>query len=127
LDVSVLYLYDLATQDFLLRDSNLLVSFFPRHSAVEQLAGAFARKHDEFEPVFLGCSFHDVLSGGPEGPPLPPRYYVEAGLQARLPLNVAMMFSAVFRITCTRARSASTIARSRSTALSSSSLTTTYS
>src|ERR1044071_5621022 len=61
LDVSVLYLYDLAAQDFLLRDGDLLVPFFARDSAVEQLTRAFACEDDEFEPVFLGCSFH-VLS-----------------------------------------------------------------
>src|SRR5215471_5839572 len=124
---------DLAAQNFLLRNGDLLLALFAWHGAGQQLARAFACEDDEFEPVFLGCSLHDVLSGGPEGPPLRPRYYgrgglatVEAGFQARLPLNVAMMFSAVFPITCTRARSASTMARSRSTAVSNSSFTTTY-
>src|SRR5262245_30057 len=72
LDVSVLDLDHLAAQDFLLRDGDLLIALFARHSAGEQLPGTFACEDDEFEPVFLGCSFHDVLSGGPEGPPLRP-------------------------------------------------------
>src|SRR5262245_24503262 len=62
LDVSLLYFDDLAAQDFLLRDGDLLIALFARHSASEQLPGTFAREDDEFEPVFLGCSFHDVLS-----------------------------------------------------------------
>src|ERR1700752_106517 len=77
--VSVLYFDDLAAQDFLLRDGDLLVPLFPRHGAVEQLALTLAGEDDEFEPVFLGCWCHDVLSGGrPKGPPLRRvRLYVE--------------------------------------------------
>jgi len=70
LDVLLLYLDDLAAQDFLLRDRDLLVPLFARDSAGQQLARALACEDDEFEPVFLGCSFHDVLSGRPKGPPL---------------------------------------------------------
>jgi hypothetical protein len=60
--VSVLYLDDLAAQDFLLRDGDLLVPFFARDSAGQQLPGALACEDDEFEPVFFGCSFHVISS-----------------------------------------------------------------
>ena len=51
-------LYDLTTQDFLLRDRGLLVPFFPRHGAVEQLPCALAREDDEFEAILFRWSFH---------------------------------------------------------------------
>src|SRR6476620_10291299 len=66
LDGSLFYLDDLAAQNFLLCDGNLLLALFARHGTGQQLARTFAREDDEFEPVFLGCSLHDVLSSGPE-------------------------------------------------------------
>src|SRR5207249_4688629 len=49
---------DLAAQDFLLRDRNLLAALFARHGAGEQLPRTFAGEDDEFEAVFLRWSFH---------------------------------------------------------------------
>src|SRR6476659_7427655 len=91
LDVSLFYLDDLAAQNFLLCDGNLLLALFARHGTGQQLARTFAREDDEFEPVFLGCSLHDVLSSGPEVSlyvPVTSTFHVSTsqhGLQAGLP------------------------------------------
>jgi len=60
LGVSLFYLDDLAAQNLLLRDGDLLLALFARHRAGQQLARALAREDDEFESVFLGCSLHDI-------------------------------------------------------------------
>jgi len=125
------YLDDLAAQDFLLRDGDLLIALLAWHGAGEQLPGTLAREDDEFEAIFLGWSFHvfslwagltPLLRAGLNTRPYTVFTYDVDGVR-----NVSMMVSAAFRIIFTRDRSASTMAPNRSTAVSSSSLTTTYS
>ena len=60
--MSLVYLDDLAAQDFLLRDGGLLVPFLAGYRAVEQLARTLAREDDEFETVLFRCSFHSVMT-----------------------------------------------------------------
>ena len=102
----VLDLLDLAPQHFALRDGDLLLARLARQRAAPAAAGracpAMTTNSNRFS---LGALSMAVLC----------------------PLNVSMIFSAARPHRFTRARSASTIARSRSTAASTSSLTTTYS
>jgi hypothetical protein len=56
--LSFVDLDDFAPKNFLLRDCDFLVAFLTRRCARQQLARTLARKDDEFEPVFLRCSFH---------------------------------------------------------------------
>src|SRR5690349_3668321 len=90
-------LLDFPAQDFALRDRHLLVALLARHRAGQQLARPRAGHDDKFKAVLFGTSLH---------------------------LNVPMMASAFGRMRCVRARSAATMASSRSTAKSSSSLMT---
>ena len=60
----VINLHDFPSQNFLLGNANLLVARFPRQRALEQLARPLAGQHDELEPIFLGCSFHEILRAG---------------------------------------------------------------
>src|SRR5437764_12112914 len=115
-------LNDLTPQNFLLRDGDLLVAFFARHRAVQQLARTFPRQDDELETILFRRSLHGAPFGRDRPSSLSRLYYDVFFLR-----NVPMIVSAVPRMTFTRTRSARTIARIRSTAASSSSLTTTYS
>src|SRR5438477_465220 len=55
---------DLATEDFLLRDGDLLVALLARDGAVHQLTRALAGEDDEFETVLFGCSFQFISPAG---------------------------------------------------------------
>src|SRR5688572_17516327 len=90
-------LLDLPAKDLALSDGDLLLAGLPRLGSAQQLARPRAGHDDEFKPVVFGISLHS---------------------------NVPMMASACGRMRCVRARSAATMASSRSTAVSSSSLMT---